>query len=64
MWDLTKHDLYNLCSPVLREDKLGIVSKWFFYPQLKNYDDNILMKNVLPVKGRYVCSLILLVKKT
>ena len=46
----------NLCSPVLREDKLGIVSKWFFYPQLKNYDDNILMKNVLPVKGRYVCS--------
>ena len=46
----------NLCSPVSREDKLGIVSKWFFYPQLKNYDDNILMKNVLPVKGRYVCS--------
>ena len=46
----------NLCSPVLRKDKLGIVSKWFFYPQLKNYKDNILMKNVLPVKGRYVCS--------
>ena len=25
----------NLCSPVLREDKLGIVSKWFFYPSIK-----------------------------
>jgi len=45
------------CSPVIREDNLGIVSKWFFYPMLKNYDNHILMKNVLPIKGRYVCSL-------
>ncbi len=45
------------CCPVLREDNLGMVSKWFFYPQLKNYDNNILMKNVLPIKGRYVSSL-------
>ena len=45
------------CCPVVREDNLGIVSKWFFYPMLKNYDNHILMKNVLPIKGRYVCSL-------
>ena len=45
------------CCPVVREDNLGIVSKWFFYPMLKNYDKHILMKNVLPIKGRYVCSL-------
>ena len=45
------------CCPVVREDNLGIVSKWFFYPMLKNYNNHILMKNVLPIKGRYVCSL-------
>ena len=45
------------CCPVVREDNLGVVSKWFFYPTLKNYNNHILMKNVLPIKGRYVCSL-------
>ena len=45
------------CCPVVREDNLGVVSKWFFYPMLKNYNNYILMKNVLPIKGRYVCSL-------
>ena len=28
-----------------------------FLSHVKNYDNHILMKNVLPIKGRYVCSL-------
>ena len=44
------------CAPVVREDGLGKISKWFFYPLL--YEDNsIYLKNVGPVKSRYTCSI-------
>ena len=43
------------CSPVVREDGLGKIPKWFFYPLLYK-DNSIYLKNVGPIKARYVCS--------
>lgn len=44
------------CSPVIREDGLGKIPKWFFYPLL--YERNsIYLNNVGPVKARYACSI-------
>ena len=42
------------CSPIVREDGLGRIPKWFFYPLL--YNDNIYLKNVGPIKTRYTSS--------
>tara|TARA_B100001287_G_scaffold39130_1_gene28312 strand:- start:19031 stop:20950 length:1920 start_codon:yes stop_codon:yes gene_type:complete len=44
------------CSPLVREDGLGKIQKWFFYPLLYN-DNSMYLKNVGPIKGRYVCSI-------
>ena len=44
------------CSPVVREDGLGKIPRWFFYPLLYQ-NKSIYLKNVGPVKARYACSI-------
>jgi ABC-type uncharacterized transport system involved in gliding motility auxiliary subunit len=44
------------CSPVVREDGLGKIPKWFFYPLLFEKNSKYL-QNVGPIKARYACSI-------
>ena len=45
------------CSPVIREDGLGRIPNWYFYPLLYLDKPSIYLNNVGPIKTRYVCSI-------
>jgi gliding-associated putative ABC transporter substrate-binding component GldG len=45
------------CSPVIREDGLGRIPNWYFYPLLYLDKPPIYLNNVGPIKTRYVCSI-------
>ena len=45
------------CSPVMREDGLGRIPNWYFYPLLYLDKPSIYLNNVGPIKTRYVCSI-------
>jgi ABC-2 type transport system permease protein len=45
------------CSPVMREDGLGRIPNWYFYPLLFLDQPSKFLNNVGPIKTRYVCSI-------
>jgi hypothetical protein len=45
------------CSPKIREDGLGRIPNWYFYPLLYLDEPSKYLRNVGPVKTRYVCSI-------
>ena len=45
------------CAPVIREDGLGRIPNWYFYPLLYLDKPSIYLNNVGPIKTRYVCSI-------
>ena len=44
------------CAPVIREDGLGKIPQWYFYPLLYN-DTSSYLRNVGAIKARYACSI-------
>ena len=45
------------CAPITREDGLGRIPNWYFYPLLYLDKPSIYLNNVGPIKTRYVCSI-------
>ena len=45
------------CTPVMREDGLGRIPNWYFYPLLYSDQPSKFLNNVGPIKTRYVCSI-------
>ena len=45
------------CSPIIREDGLGRIPNWYFFPMLYMDEPSKYLKNVGPIKSRYVCSI-------
>ena len=45
------------CAPITREDGLGRIPNWYFYPLLYLDKPSVYLNNVGPIKTRYVCSI-------
>ncbi len=45
------------CSPLIREDGLGRIPNWYFFPMLYMDGPSKYLKNVGPIKARYICSI-------
>ena len=45
------------CCPIIREDGLGRIPNWYFFPMLYMDEPSKYLKNVGPIKTRYVCSI-------
>ena len=45
------------CSPLIREDGLGRIPNWYFFPILYMDEPSKYLKNVGPIKARYICSI-------
>ena len=45
------------CSPLIREDGLGRIPNWYFFPMLYMDKPSKYLKNVGPIKTRYLCSI-------
>jgi ABC-2 type transport system permease protein len=44
-------------APLIREDGLGRIPNWYFFPMLYMDEPSKYLKNVGPIKSRYLCSI-------